>query len=183
MAPSRVLALLAPRQTLSSGSGTTTTTSDNNNTEYCDIYGCYSTWDNWGRWVALVVVILSVLIIAFAFSCLNSRRRRRRGMAPMYGTGWMAGKYPPGPQYYNGYGQNQYYGHQTPYGQPAPPYSPQVENQTTGNTFNSNEGYYGHHGGDYELQQPQSAYQPQRGGDPVYDAPQGPPKKGGGIIR
>ena len=101
------------------------------------------------------------------FRCLNSRRRRRRGAQPMYGTGWMA---PPK------YGAP-YHG-----GPPAPPYSPPLENQQTRNTFNSNEGYYAHQGNGYggqqsgfELQQPQSAYQPQRGGDPVYDAPTGPP--------
>jgi hypothetical protein len=113
--------------------------------------------------------------------CFNSRRRRRQGMQPMYGTGWMA-KPPP-------YGHQQ--GTYAYNGPAAPPYSPPaMGNQRTGNTFNSNEGYYanqhnGYQQNDIELQSPQSAYQPQRGGDPVYDAPMGPPpgKKGDGIIR
>ena len=105
----------------------------------------------------------------------------------MYGTGWM-----PGPKYnYGQNGQHSYYPNQ-PYngGAPAPPYSPPINNQATGNTFNSNDGYYGgHHGyggqqNGIELQQPSSAYQPQRGGDPVYDAPVGPPPgKGDYVIR
>jgi hypothetical protein len=139
-----------------------------------------SPWNSWGRWVALVAVILFVIIVLFTLSCINSRRRRRMGLPPRYGTGWLAGKTPYGhnaPQYYNN-------GPQT-YGAPAPPYSPPVENQYTGQTFNSNEGYYGQQNG-IELQQPQHAYAPQRGGDPVYDAPQGPPPKKGyndGVIR
>jgi len=156
-------------------------------------YNCgYSRWDSWGRWVALAVIVVVVLLLAFLFSCYNSRRRRRRGMAPMYGTGWMAGK-PPQGQYYGNTNPNAgggYYNSNQPYngGQAAPPYSPPIPNQQTGNTFNSNEGYYGnHHGGGYgggggiELQQPQSAYNPQRGGDPVYEAPLS--GKGDHIIR
>jgi len=147
-----------------------------------DIYGnCYSRWDTWGRWVALVVVVVGFILLAFLFSCYNSRRRRRRGMAPMYGTGWMGGNWGnkhPGNQYGNG----GYYPNQPYNGGAAPPYEPPLPNQTTGQTFNSNDGYYGHNA--YELQQPQSSYQPQRGGDPVYDAPEGPPpRKGDGIIR
>jgi len=149
---------------------------------YCsngsDIYGnCYSRWDTWGRWVALVVVVVGFILLALLFS----RRRRRRGMAPMYGTGWMGGNWGnkhPGNQYGNG----GYYPNQPYNGGAAPPYEPPLPNQTTGQTFNSNDGYYGHNA--YELQQPQSSYQPQRGGDPVYDAPEGPPpRKGDGIIR
>jgi len=134
---------------------------------YCDYYGCYSsTWDNWGRWVALVVIILFFVIIAFLFS----RRRRRQGRAPMYGTGWIP---------YTGHpnNQNKPPGYGDPNFHPPPPYQ---NNQATGTTFNSNEGYYAGHGaqpagGSYELQQPSSSYQPQRGGDTVYDAPAGPP--------
>ncbi|KUJ18457.1 uncharacterized protein LY89DRAFT_667549 [Mollisia scopiformis] len=153
----------------------------NGDYENCDAFGCYSTWDNWGRWVALAVIIVAIILLAFLFSCFNNRRRRQRGAPPMYGTGWMPyGKPPPGHNqaYYN-------------YNQAAPP-PPYMGNQATGTTFNSNEGYYGHHNvqpqteynQDIELQQPQTSYMPQRGGDPVYEAPQGaPPKKGDGIIR
>jgi len=154
----------------------------------CYGYGCgnNSGWSVWGRWVALGVIIACVVLIAFLFSCFNSRRRRRRGLAPMYGTGWMTGKPPVGQQ------SSGYYTHEPYNGGAAPPYSPPIGNQATGNTFNSNEGYYGNHGGygyggqqgGIELQQPTSSYQPQRGGDPVYEAPQGPPpRKGDGIIR
>lgn len=150
----------------------------------CNIYGqCFdNSWDNWGRWVALGVIVVSFVLLAFLLSCYNSRRRRRLGMAPMYGTGWMGGnwgnKY--GPQYG---GNGQYYSNQPYNGGAAPPYEPPIPNQATGTTFNSNDGYYGHNNA-FELQQPQHSYQPQRGGDPVYDAPLGaPPKKGDGIVR
>jgi len=113
--------------------------------------------------------------------CYNNRRRRRMGAQPMYGTGWIPGSKPPQ------YGQhNQNYYPNQPYngGAPAPPYSaPPVGNQNTGTTFNPNDGYYGGHN-NIEMQPPQSTYQPQRGGDPVYEAPMGPPPgKGDGIIR
>ncbi|RDL36948.1 uncharacterized protein BP5553_04381 [Venustampulla echinocandica] len=147
----------------------------------CDADGyCRSTWNTWGRWVALAVIIVVFFLLALTLSCYNSRRRRRRGMAPMYGTGWMGGKPPTDQQYGN---TNNYYPNQPYYGgAPAPPYSPPIPNQTTGTTFDSNHGYYGNQG--IELQPPQSSYQPQRGGDPVYEAPQGPPpRKEGDIIR
>ncbi|PQE15485.1 Chitin synthesis Congo red RCR protein [Rutstroemia sp. NJR-2017a WRK4] len=155
----------------------------------CDGFGtCYrtSTWDNWGRWVALAVIVVAFILLAFALSCINSRRRRRRGVAPMYGTAWMAAP-PP-------YGQQQHYPNQPYNGAHAPPmYTPPgVVPQQTGNTFNSNDGYYGHHqyqgqnnGNGIELQQPASAYQ--RGGENVYQPPTGPPPgkkaQGDGIIR
>jgi len=149
---------------------------------YCDNidYNCdNSTWNNWGRWVALVIIVVAIIILAFLFSCYNTRRRRRNGMAPMYGTGWFPGNKPNG-----------YYPNQAGYNGAAPPYSPPFENQHTGTTFNNNDGYYGQHGGytgpepGIELQQPQSSYHPQRGGEPVYEAPLGPPpRKGDGVIR
>lgn len=150
--------------------------------QYGNYYGCNSNWDRWGRWVALVVIVFVVLLLAFGCSCMNARRRRKRGVSPRYGTGWLGGKY--------GGGNNQqtYYNNQQPgYGQAAPPYeAPNQEYQNTGNTFNSNEGYYGQQSG-VELQQPQHSYQPQRGGEAVYAPPQGPPPgKGGyndGVIR
>lgn len=85
-------------------------------------------------------------------------------------------------QQYGGGNNGQYYSNQPYNGGAAPPYEPPIPGQTTGNTFNSNEGYYGNN--QYELQHPQSSYQPQRGGDPVYNAPSGPPPtKGDGVIR
>lgn len=91
----------------------------------------------------------------------------------MYGTGWMGRP---------GYGPNP---NQPYYNPNAPPYQAPVGYQQTGNTYNSNEGYYAPYGGaqrDVELQQPPSVYA--RAGDPVYDAPPGaPPGKGDGVIR
>jgi len=109
-------------------------------------------------------------------------------MAPMYGTGWIPATGPKNYQNNGGYYNNQPYN-----GAPAPPYpgpSNHIPNQQTGTTFNSNDGYYGHHNnGGYgqqgvELQPPQNAYHGQRGGDPVYEAPLGaPPGKGDGVVR
>jgi hypothetical protein len=69
------------------------------------------------------------------------------------------------------------------YNAAAPPYSAPVGFQQTGNTFNSNEGYYGPQ---TELQQPANTYAPPRGAEPVYGAPPGPPPAKGqtdGVIR
>lgn len=135
---------------------------------YCNSYGhCYDdNWGNWGRWVFLGAVVIFVVLIALALSCVNARRRRRAGLNPRYGTGWTAGKTPVGhaaPQY-NNYNQ----------GGGAPPYNapPPVYGQNTGNTFNSNDGYYGQQTG-VELQQPQQVHQ-----QPAYQEyapPAGPP--------
>jgi len=145
-----------------------------------DQYGnCYySSWDIWGRWVALACIVVFVLFLAVVFSCINARRRRRRGLPPRYGTGWTTGKW--------GNQQQPYYNNQ-PYngGAPAPPYSPPAQNyQYTGNTFNRDDGYYGQQSG-VELQPPKNTYPGVRGGDQVYEAPQGPPtnKYGDGIVR
>ncbi|KPI36153.1 uncharacterized protein AB675_8900 [Cyphellophora attinorum] len=84
-------------------------------TGYCyDSFGnvgsCNSAWYDWGRWVALAVVILGFIILFFLCSCISARRRRRRGLQPMYGTGW-AGRTPFGhgqAQYNPQYGRQQY---------------------------------------------------------------------------
>ena len=94
----------------------------------------------------------------------------------MYGTGWI----PAGHKYGGGQnGPTNYYPNQPYNGGAAPPYEPPIGNHNTGNIFNSNDGYYGNQGygrqTGIELQQPTISYQPQRGGDTVYDAPQGPP--------
>jgi len=105
----------------------------------------------------------------------------------MYGTGWV----PQGQKQQYGQNNTGYYQNQ-PYngGAPAPPYTGPLPNQQTGTTFNSNDGYYGHHGGyagqqnGVELQPPQNAYHTPRGGDTVYEAPLGaPPAKNDGVIR
>ncbi|KAH8814841.1 chitin synthesis regulation, resistance to congo red-domain-containing protein [Xylogone sp. PMI_703] len=144
-----------------------------------DRYYCDSRWHRWGRWVALAVIIIAALIFAILFSWISARHRRRRNMQPYYGTGWLA-KPPP-------YDNSQNYNPNTGYyggggGPAAPPYTHQpIPGQQTGNTFNSNEGYYGQHYGQqngYEMQPPQNAYyQDQRGGAGVYQAPDGPPPK------
>jgi len=153
---------------------------------------CYqSNWSYWGRWVLAGIIVAFFLALFLTWSCISNRRRRRRGLNPRYGTGWMMGGANNGqhgqPQYGNGwFGHNknnhnnqQYYNQQ----QQAPPqYTPPAQgplgNQYTGQTFNSNEGYYGHHnnnnGNDVPLQQPGSSYYP-RGGDNVYEPPAGPP--------
>ncbi|KAG9232336.1 chitin synthesis regulation, resistance to congo red-domain-containing protein [Amylocarpus encephaloides] len=149
--------------------------------EYCYRY---STWNDWGRWVALAIIVIGLLVVAFLFSCLNNRRRRRRGLAPMAGTGWVPGsKYPPAYSQNNGgYYNNAPHNREAP----APPYqaAQPMPNQQTGTTFNSNDGYYGHHHQNgVEMQPPANSYQPQRGGDDVYAPPQGPPPtKGNAII-
>jgi len=150
-------------------------------------YTCNSTWNNWGRWVLLAVVIVVFLLAFFLCSCFTARRRRRSGQQPFYGTGWAAGKPPAGhaPATYNGgWGGNQQ-PQQEPYysnpehGQAAPPYSPPANQTYYGG---QNQSYYDQN---IELQQPSTSYQPQRGGDPVYEPPTGPPpgKQGDGIIR
>lgn len=153
---------------------------------YCSYYDynndCYySSWDNWGRWVLLAGIIIGLVLIAILFSCLNARRRRQQGLQPRYGTGWATNV--------GGWGKNQPYYNNGPYngGAPAPPYSPPVQQeQYTGNTYHSNEGYYGQQSG-IEMQPPKNTYHPQRGSEQVYEAPIGPPpNKGGygdGIIR
>ncbi|KIN04525.1 hypothetical protein OIDMADRAFT_17553 [Oidiodendron maius Zn] len=139
---------------------------------YCDGYyyngNCNSNWYNWGRWVLAAGVAVFFIFVFLTLACLRNRRRRRLGLAPMYGTGWIGGR--------PGYGPNP---NQPYYNPNAPPYQAPMGFQQTGNTYNSNEGYYGR---DVELQQPPNVYA--RAGDPVYDAPAGPPPgKGDGVIR
>ena len=110
-------------------------------------------------------------------------------MQPFRGTGWAAGQTPygHGPAQYAGGPQPYYAGGQQP---PPPVYSAPVENQGYGSAQNqyagANQGYFGGQQSGVELQQPNNTYQPSRGGEDVYAAPDGPPptKKGGdGIIR
>lgn len=151
-------------------------------------YTCNRAWSTWGRWVLFSIIVVGFILFFFLFSCLSARRRRKRGLQPFYGTGWV-GNTPAGhgaanynPQYQ---GQNQ--------AQPQPQYnyasqqSPVqdggYQNQTQG-TYGSNQGYFGgqqtgtagYYGGQQtgaaELQQPPHVY---RAGDPVYAPPAGPP--------
>ena len=113
-------------------------------------------------------------------------------MNPYRGTGWAGGRVPAGhaPAQYTGNAQPAapYYGNgNNQYETSQPPiYSPSQNQNYYGNGHGQNEGYFGGQQSGIELQAPQSAYQPQRGGDPVYSAPEGPPpgkKAGDGIIR
>ncbi|RSM20817.1 hypothetical protein CDV31_000188 [Fusarium ambrosium] len=141
-----------------------------------------SNWSYWGRWVlAGVCIFLFFLILTCLFS---SRRRRRRGVAPIYGTGWMAPNNKPWGNNQNNhqmhdYNQGGYQGdynqqqQQYGYGPPPPPpaYAQHQQPQYTGTTFNPNDGYYGQ--GQYSgVQPPQGTYQRD---DPGYTPPAGPP--------
>ncbi|KLU87808.1 hypothetical protein MAPG_06801 [Magnaporthiopsis poae ATCC 64411] len=113
--------------------------------------GCeYNAWAYWGRWVLTGVVILGIGLLLMMLGCLSARRRRRQGMMPMYGTGWMGGKYQGGPPHQQQ--QNGYYA-------PPPQYSTQpMPGQYTGSTFNPNDGYYGAQ--TQGVQPPPNAYVP-----------------------
>ncbi|GKT83278.1 hypothetical protein Ct61P_01128 [Colletotrichum tofieldiae] len=116
--------------------------------------------------------------------CMNARRRKRRGVQPFYGTGWMGGNNKHNQHQQATYAYNQQYnGQQQGYAgypqqgadgsYPAPPpaYGQAQQNpQYTGTTFNPNDGYYGGHNEGIQLQQPQSSYQRD-----VYSPPAGPP--------
>lgn len=130
-------------------------------------YTCYSSWYWWGRWVLAGVVILVFIICIVLLGCRSARRRRSRGLQPMYGTGWMGGKNNVMPHNNQGYYQN---GNQQNYAPPPPQYSAQ-QPQHTGNTYDSNNGYYG-----VNVQQPQNTYGNRGiGTDNVYAPPPGPP--------
>ncbi|KAA6413170.1 MAG: hypothetical protein FRX48_02914 [Lasallia pustulata] len=150
-----------------------------------DGYGCNSAWGNYGRWILTAAIIVALFFLFFLFACITARRRRRAGMNPYRGTGWAAGRTPPGhaPATYAGAPPQQYNSGYTTGPAPPPVYSPPAGQSYYGN---GSQGYFGGQQNAYELQQPTSSYQPQSGGDPVYSAPTGPPpgKKGGdGIIR
>jgi len=125
----------------------------------------YSTWYSWGRWLFAGLAILIILLV-FAGFLRNSRRRRRLGQQPVYGTGWMA---PAPPPYYP----------------PPPQYSAQDQAPPGGYKYGQGDGYYagnqtgnGYYGGNQEgiqLQPPQSAYH--RATDNNYAPPPGPPPK------
>lgn len=124
---------------------------------------CYpgSSWYWWGRWVFAGLAILFVIIV-FATLFRNSRRRRKLGQQPLYGTGWMA---PAPPPYYP----------------PPPQYTPQDQNAGSpppgGYKYGQSDGYYaGNFNGNQEgiqLQQPANAYH--RSTENDYAPPPGPP--------
>lgn len=120
----------------------------------CYYYSGYynSAWYWWGRWVFAGLAILFVILV-FAVLFRNSRRRRKQGLQPLYGTGWMA---PAPPPYYP----------------PPPQYSAQDQGQG-GYKYGSGDGYYGGNQEGIQLQQPATAYH--RGPEQEYAPPPGPP--------
>ncbi|KAH8166897.1 hypothetical protein CIB48_g1367 [Xylaria polymorpha] len=115
-----------------------------------------SNWYFYGRWIFAAVVIALFLLAFFLWACINSRRRRRQGARPMYGTGWMAP-----PQYYSNANNPNAYSHPPPaYGAPAQSYPMDNRYQTT-------DGHYGQQASGIEP--PKNVY----GGD--YAPPSGPP--------
>ncbi|EPS32032.1 hypothetical protein POX_d05793 [Penicillium oxalicum] len=133
---------------------------------YCGFYddcGGHSDWDSWGRWVAFAVIVFCAFILFLGFSCLNARRRRRHGLRPITGTGWMAP--PPGPPPPH---QPVYYGNQNDYyGSPPPPqYSANPQNYGYFGAQNPGQQQNG-----IELQQPAAAHAASR----AYSPPPGPP--------
>ncbi|KAI5862144.1 chitin synthesis regulation, resistance to congo red-domain-containing protein [Durotheca rogersii] len=140
--------------------------------EYLRQGRCYTAWSWYGRWIFAGIVIFLIIAVFVLWACVNSRRRRRQGLQPMYGTGWMAGSGPPGGNAYNnpqGYNPPQGYSHPPPaYGAP-PGDSYPMQNQYTGTTFRANDGYYAHQEG---VQAPQNVYK-NNGED--YAPPAGPP--------
>jgi len=142
--------------------------------DYCDSYYYYdddchrSAWESWGRWAFAAVVVVFFIILFVIWGCINSRRRRRNGIHPLYGTGWMAPppKYPGGP--------NQHYPPPPAYN--APPQQPVY----TGTSFNTANGYYGHHEGIQMSPQPpaNTYHRPANGmrdGQDDFAPPAGPP--------
>jgi len=150
--------------------------------EFGNVVNCNNGgWNNWGRWVALVVIIVIAFLVFFLFACLSARRRRQRGLQPYRGTGWFPGQH--GPATYNpNFQSNQPYYNNVESNAP-PTYTPQAG----GYYGQQNQGYFGGQQTGIqpgvELQQPSNAY---RGGDNVYEPPEGPPHKkagGDGIVR
>jgi len=141
---------------------------------YGNAYYCRSGWNNWGRWALLGILIGAAFFFFFIVSCISARRRKR-GVRPLYGTGWASAPFGHGQARYNPNYANQ---QQVRPQSNVPPtyqsggYYPQTENQ----------GYFGGQQTGTELREPENAYS--RGGEPVYQPPVGPPPgKGDGVIR
>lgn len=129
---------------------------------------CYrrSGWYYWGRWVVAGVIIFLVIFLCATMACINSRRRRKRGLNPMYGTGWMApnskygGPHPPNQQWASGYGNN---------APPPPPYGGPPQQQYGGSPYGQPPPQNADFGQTEGVQQPPNAYHG------VYSPPPGPP--------
>ncbi|KAI2614507.1 chitin synthesis regulation, resistance to congo red-domain-containing protein [Hypoxylon fragiforme] len=147
-----------------------------NGDDYDRYNNCYGAWHGYGRWIFAAVVIVLIILVFALWACINSRRRRRSGLQPMYGTGWMAGKPGPNnnPSYYNNNNNNN---NPPPPAYGAPPgQSYPMQNQYTGSTFSPSDGYYGQHEG--VVQPPQNVYNNPnhtKGAADDYAPPEGPP--------
>ncbi|KAI1828048.1 chitin synthesis regulation, resistance to congo red-domain-containing protein [Xylaria intraflava] len=117
-------------------------------------------WFWYGRWILLAVLLVFVFLLLFTYACLQSRRRRRQGMSPMYGTGWMA---PNNGQYYN---PPQAYNSEA-YHQPPPAYGAPGQSYPMDNRYQTADGQYNRQASGVEP--PKNVYS----GD--YAPPAGPP--------
>jgi len=137
----------------------------------CDGYGnnCRTAWNNWGRWVALFAIIFTTFILFFVCALISARRRRRRGLVPIWGTAWVPGPNPP--LTHHKHNQWQYDPHASTH-QPIDPNPPPVYTPPTG-------GYYvpppGSPPGQYEMQSPYFSQQQNTGNREQYNPPPGPP--------
>lgn len=109
-------------------------------------------------------------------SCISSRRRRKAGRKPFYGTGWAGNVRPFGQAQYNpNYNTQQPYGQQPAYGQGGYNAAPPNYNQSTGGYGQPGgeaAGYYGAQRGDVEMNN--------AGG---YAPPAGPPPGKSDVVR
>ncbi|KAI1433010.1 chitin synthesis regulation, resistance to congo red-domain-containing protein [Xylaria sp. CBS 124048] len=120
-----------------------------------------STWHWYGRWILAAIVLGLFFVFIFLYACLKSRRRRRQGMRPMYGTGWMA---PNNGQYHNNGPQASY---NDAYRQPPPAYGAPGQAYPMNNQFQNTPSNYNQQASGVEP--PKNVYT----GD--YAPPAGPP--------
>ncbi|GAM85560.1 hypothetical protein ANO11243_035670 [Dothideomycetidae sp. 11243] len=132
-----------------------------NRNSYCDYNGyCYNSgWDSYGRWIVFAVIVGVGICLFFLFSCITARRRRKLGMQPFRGTGWAAGRPPPG------HGAATYNPNAGNFQMEQPVY-----NDPTQQPYNSAPPAYGGYYGNSGVTQPQAAHT----GD-HYKPPAGPP--------
>ncbi|CAK4034299.1 Hypothetical predicted protein [Lecanosticta acicola] len=138
---------------------------------YTNVYGgtyCRSTWDRWGRWVLLGVLVAAAILVFLISACIMSRRRRKAGKTPLYGTGWVPGSGKPTyPQQQNTYGNNYQMGQQQ-YPTQSTNNAPPQYNQSGGA---ANE-YYSNGNVNNQYAQP-GQYQPPAQPPPAHQRPTG----------
>lgn len=96
-----------------------------------------------------------------ASSWVSSRRRRRAGLRPYYGTGWIGGKY----------SNKEEAPTAAPKYDPPPVYSP----PTNQRDYADNDESYGTSHRMNEMQSPLQSFQPTEARDDAYSPPNGPP--------